>query len=73
VQDGGHGSLWYDPNLNFIVKVLRVSKGGVQSGYELQNIKEGAQAQALFEFPAGYRQFTLNRLVDVLFGLGQWQ
>jgi len=73
VQDGGHGSLWYDPNLNFIVKVLRVSKGAVQSGYELQNIKEGAQAQALFEFPTGYRQFTLNRLVDVLFGLGQWQ
>ena len=73
VQDGGHGSLWYDPNLNFIVKVLRVSKGAVQSGYELQNIKEGAQAQALFEFPPGYSQFTLNRLVDVLFGLGQWQ
>jgi len=73
VQDGGHGSLWYDPNLNFIVKALRVSKGAVQSGYELQNIKEGAQAQALFEFPPGYRQFTLNRLVDVLFGLGQWQ
>jgi hypothetical protein len=71
--DGGHGSLWYDQNLNFIVKVLRTSKGGVQSGYELQNIKEGPQPQTLFEFPAGYREFTLNRLVDVLIGLGQWQ
>lgn len=71
--DGGHGSLWYDQSLNFIVKVLRTSKGGVQSGYELQNIKEGTQPQTLFEFPAGYRQFTLNRLVDILIGLGQWQ
>ena len=71
--DGGHGSLWYDQNLSFIVKILRTSKGGVQSGYELQNIKEGTQPQKLFEFPAGYRQFTLTRLVDVLMGLGQWQ
>jgi hypothetical protein len=73
IPDGGHGSLWYDANLNFIVKVLRTSKGGVQSGYELQNIREGNQPQSLFEFPTGYRKFTLNRLVDVLLGLGQWQ
>lgn len=73
IPDGGHGSLWYDPSLNFIVKVLRTSKGGIQSGYELQNIKEGTQPQTLFEFPTGYRQFTLNRLADVLIGLGQWQ
>jgi hypothetical protein len=71
--DGVHGSLWYDQNLNFIVKVLRTSKGGVQSGYELQNIMEGTQPQTLFELPKGYRQFTLNRLVDVLIGLGQLQ
>ena len=71
--DGGHGSLWYDPNLHFIVKVLRISKGGVQSEYELQNINEGTQPQTLFEFPAGYRQFTLNRLIDALIGIGQWQ
>ena len=38
--EGGHGSLWYDPELNFIVKVLRTSKSGVQSGYELQNAKQ---------------------------------
>ena len=73
IPDGGHGSLWYDPKLNFIVKVLRTSKGGVQSAYELQNIKEGTQPQTLFEFPAGYRQFTLNKLADVLIGLGQWE
>src|SRR5258708_24330355 len=30
-----HGHLWYDPELNFIVKVQRTSKSGVQSGYEL--------------------------------------
>jgi hypothetical protein len=71
--DGGHGSLWYDQHLNFIVKVLRTSKGGIESGYELQNIKEGTQPQTLFEFPSDYREFTLNRLIDVLTGLGQWQ
>jgi hypothetical protein len=72
-SDGVHGSIWYDPTLNFIVKVLRTSKGGVQSGNELQNIKEGTQPHKLFEFPAGYRQFTLNKLVDVLIGIGELQ
>jgi hypothetical protein len=71
--DGVHGSLWYDQTLNFIVKIQRTSKGGVQSGYELQNIKEGTQSQKLFEFPADYREFTLTKLADVLIGLGQWQ
>jgi hypothetical protein len=70
--DGGHGSLWYDPDLNFIVKVMRLSKSGVQSGYELQNAKQGTQPPALFEIPTGYRKFTLNRFADVLTGLGQW-
>lgn len=68
----GHGSLWYDPELNFIVKVLRISKSGVQSGYELQNAKQGTQPPELFETPDGYRKFTLNRLADVLTRLGQW-
>jgi hypothetical protein len=70
--NAGHGSLWYDPDLNFIVKVLRISKSGVQSGYELQNAKQGTQPAALFEIPTGYRKFTLNRFADVLTGLGQW-
>jgi hypothetical protein len=70
--DAGHGSLWYDPDLNFIVKVLRISKSGVQSGYELQNATQGTQPPALFEIPPGYRKFTLNRFADVLTGLGQW-
>jgi hypothetical protein len=48
--EGVSGSLWYDPELNFIVKVLRTSKSGVQSGYELQNVKQGSQPLALFEF-----------------------
>lgn len=72
IPEGGYGSIWYDPTLNFIVKVLRTSKGGNQSGYELQEIKEGIQPQKLFDPPSGYRQFTLNRLIDVLIGLGQW-
>jgi hypothetical protein len=70
--DGVHGSLWYDPKLNFIVKVLRVSKSGVQSGYELQNVKQESQPPDLFEVPKGVRKFTLTRFADVLAGLGQW-
>jgi hypothetical protein len=70
--EGAHGSLWYDPTLNFIVKVLRVSKSGVQSGYELQNAKQASQPLTLFEVPSGVRKFTLTRLADVLAGLGQW-
>jgi hypothetical protein len=72
IPEGGHGSIWYDPALNFIVKVQRTSKDGIESGYELQEIKEGTQPQKLFDPPTGYREFTLNRLVDVLIGLGQW-
>jgi hypothetical protein len=70
--DSGHGSLWYDPDLNFIVKVTRISKSGVQSGYELQDAKQGIQPPALFEVPPGFRKFTLTRLADVFTGLGQW-
>ena len=70
--EGGSGSLWYDPELNFIVKVSRTSKSGAHSGYELQNAKQGSQPAALFEVPQGFRKFTLTRLADVLAGLGQW-
>jgi hypothetical protein len=69
---GGSGALWYAPDLNFIVKVLRTSKDGVQSGYELQNVNQGTQDPALFDIPAGYRKFTLPKLLDVLTGVGQW-
>jgi hypothetical protein len=70
--EGGYGSLWYDPELNFIVKVLRTSKSGVQSGYELRNAKQESQPPALFDVPNGFRKFTLTRLADVLAGLEQW-
>jgi hypothetical protein len=70
--DAASGSLWYDPDLNFIVKVLRTSKAGVQSGYELRNAKVGTQSPSLFEISDQYRKFTLTRLADVLTGLGQW-
>jgi hypothetical protein len=72
IPDGSRGSVWYDPTLNFIVKVLRISKNGTQSGYELQEIKEGTQPQKLFDPPSGYREFTLNRLMDILVDLNQW-
>jgi len=70
--NGAHGSLWYDSNLNFVVKVVRVSKEGIQSGFELQNIKVGTQPPDLFEIPNDYVQFTFNRLFDLLTKLGQW-
>ena len=70
--NGAHGSLWYDPDLNFVVKVQRVAKEGSQSGYELRNIKVGSQPPSLFDVPIEYRQFTFNRLFDVLTKLGQW-
>ena len=70
-SEAGHGSLWYDPGLNFIVKVQRISKSGVQSGYELQNAKQETQPPALFEPPGGFRKFTLTRLADIFAGIGQ--
>ncbi|HET7106984.1 MAG TPA: hypothetical protein VFI38_09250 [Candidatus Acidoferrum sp.] len=69
--EAGHGSLWYDPELNFIVKVQRISKSGVQSGYELQNAKQETQPPALFELPNGSRKFTLTKLADIFVGIGQ--
>lgn len=69
--NGASGSLWYDPDLNFVVKVLRKSAKGVESGYELQNVKKGTQPTALFD-TTGYREFTMPKLLDVLTGVGQW-
>jgi hypothetical protein len=70
--EGGYGSLWYDPQLNFITKVSRTSKSGVQSGYELQNAKQEPLPPNLFDVPNGFRKFTLTRFADLLAGLGQW-
>lgn len=69
---GAHGFLWYDKELNFVTKVLKTSKDGVRSGYVLQDIKQGAQPPELFNPYADYRQFSLNNLIDVLTGVGQW-
>jgi len=67
-----HGSLWYDPSLNFVIKVQRVSPQGTQTGYELENIKVGTQPTTLFNVPDNYRKFTLPKLLDALSGGGQW-
>lgn len=69
--NGASGSLWYDPDLNFVVKVLRKSAKGVESGYEIQNVKRGPQPATLFD-TTGYREFTMPKLLDVLTGAGQW-
>ena len=70
--EGAYGSLWYDPQLNFIVKVSRTSMSGSQSGYELQNAKQAPQPTSIFDVPEGFRKFTLTRFADLLAGLGQW-
>lgn len=72
IPDGGRGSIWYDSKLNFMVKVVQISRNGTQSGFELQEIKEGTQPQKLFDPPTGYREFTLNKLMDILVDLNQW-
>jgi hypothetical protein len=47
--EGAHGYLWYDKDLNFVTRVSRTSKSGVQSGYELKDIKQGTQPKELFD------------------------
>ena len=69
---GAHGSLWYDPELKFIIKIDRTSKDGVKSGYELQDINQGPQPEKLFNLYTGYREFSITGLVDALTGVGQW-
>jgi hypothetical protein len=68
---GAHGFLSYDPNLNFVVRVMRTSKEGVQTGFELQNIKPGTQPETLFD-PHAYQEFSITRLLDALTAVGQW-
>lgn len=70
--EGARGSLWYDPELNFIVKLERTSKDGVKSGYELQDISQGPQPEKLFNLYADYREFSITGLIDALTGVGQW-
>jgi hypothetical protein len=67
--EGGHGSIWYDPELNFIVKILWISKSGVQSVYELQNAKQGSQSRTLLEVAEDFRKFTLTRFANIFVGL----
>jgi hypothetical protein len=69
---GAHGSLWYDPELKFIIKIDRTAKDGVKSGYELQDINPGPQPEKLFNLYTGYREFSITGLVDALTGVGQW-
>jgi hypothetical protein len=70
--EGGHGSLWYDPKLNFIVKILWISKSGVQSVYEMQNAKQDSQSRTLLEITDDFRKFTLTRFANVFAALRKW-
>ena len=69
---GAHGSLWYDAELHLVIKVQRVSKDGVKSGYELQDINQGPQPEKLFNVNGDYREFSITGLIDLLTGVGQW-
>ena len=70
-SNGASGSLWYDPDLQFVVKVQRKSAKGIQSGYTVKNAQKTTQPLALFE-TTGYREFTMPKLLDALTGAGQW-
>lgn len=69
---GTRGSLWYDSELHFVIKVQRVSKDGVKSGYELRDIIQAPQSEKLFNVYGDYREFSITGLIDVLTGVGQW-
>lgn len=51
---GDVGHFWLDPKLRFPVKW-----DGKNSGGELRNIQEGAQAASLFEAPAGFTKMNM--------------
>jgi hypothetical protein len=70
--EGGHGSLWYDPELNFIVKILWTSKSGVPSVYELQNAKQEFQSRIILEVADDFRKFTLTRFANIFAALRRW-
>jgi hypothetical protein len=70
--EGGHGSLWYDPELNFIVKILWISKAGTQSVYEVQNAKQDSQSRTLLEVADDFRKFTLTRFANIFAALRKW-
>ncbi len=70
--EGGHGSVWYDPELNFIVKILWISKSGVQWVYELQNAKQECQSRTLWEVAEDFRKYTLTLFAHIFSGLRRW-
>lgn len=56
---GESGTIWLDPKLRFPVKWQGKNGGG-----ELQNIKEGAQPDSLFEIPSGYTKFDMGGMMQ---------
>jgi hypothetical protein len=62
--EGGWGNIWYDPNLRVVIKLRSYPKRALLEGYDLEDIKEGPQADTLFELPADYVRMSLADLVS---------
>ena len=62
--EGGWGNLWYDPKLRFVVKLRSYPKRANLEGYDLEDIKEGPQAETLFELPGDYARMSFADLAS---------
>jgi hypothetical protein len=62
--EGGWGNIWYDPKLHFVIKLRSYPKRANLEGYDLGEIQEGPQADALFDLPADYVRMSLADLVS---------
>jgi len=61
---GGWGNIWYDPKLRVVIKLRSYPKKALLEGYDLEDIKEGPQADTLFELPPDYVRMSLADLVS---------
>jgi hypothetical protein len=62
--EGGWGNIWYDPNLRVVIKLRSYPKRALLEGYDLEDIKEGPQADTLFELPDDYVRMSLSDLAS---------
>jgi hypothetical protein len=62
--EGGWGDLWYDPQLRFVVKLRSYPKRANLEGYDLEEIKEGPQADTLFDLPGDYVRMSFADLAS---------
>jgi hypothetical protein len=62
--EGGWGNLWYDPKLRFVIKLRSYPKRANLEGYDLEEIREGPQADTLFELPGDYVRMSFADLAS---------